>query len=377
MPIDLLTRPTAEHAFVRAPARDGAAPTGPTVAAAGGLQWMDLLRIGAIVAVVVIHAVSRATRSAGTGWHSAWWWAADLLNTASLWCVPVFVMVSGALLLDPARAVHNGDFLRRRAVRIGVPLAFWIAVYLLFERQFYGQDLSFGGTVQAVASGDPYLQLYFLFIVAGLTALTPVLRRLVAYSSRRDLTWMTAAALGFGLAEHAVRELGGGGGFNAVTRFLPYVGYYLAGYLLRTAELGDRAQYWARRLVIVGWLGTALGSGALAARYGWTTDGYFLYDYLSPTVMLMSLATFVAVLGWQPRRISSGRLRRYGAATYGIFLIHPLLLFPLMRALGLPDSSQIGRTVAWAVPLALAVCLATGALCLVISRIPVLRRLIS
>ena len=338
---------------------------------------MDLLRIAAILAVVVIHSVGFATKQSGTGWHSAWWWGANLLNSACLWCVPVFVMVSGALLLDPARRVSNGTFLKRRAVRIGVPLAFWIAVYLIFQRQFNGQDLSVGGTVKAVASGNPYLQLYFLFIVAGLTALTPVLRRLIQHSSRRELTILTGAALAFGLGEHLVRELGGGGGFNAVTRFLPYVGYYLVGYLITTFTVTERSQRISRRLIMVGWLGTALGSGGLSARYGWTTDGNFLYDYLSPTVMLMSLATFVAARGWQPRGLSRGRLRTYGAATFGIFLIHPLLLFPLMRSLHLADTVDIGRTVVWAVPLALAVCLVTGALCLVIERIPVLRRLIS
>ena len=93
--------------------------------------------------------------------------------------------------------------------------------------------------------------------------------------------------------------------------------------------------------------------------------------------MLMSLAMFVAARGWHPRRLSGARLRRYGAATFGIFLIHPLLLFPVMRALSLPDSAAIGRTVAWAVPLAAGICLATGAICLVVARIPVLRRLIS
>ena len=49
--------------------------------------------------------------------------------------------------------------------------------------------------------------------------------------SRRELVGLTVAALAFGAIEHALRELGGGGGFNAVTRFLPYVGYYLAGHL--------------------------------------------------------------------------------------------------------------------------------------------------
>jgi surface polysaccharide O-acyltransferase-like enzyme len=338
---------------------------------------MDMLRIGAILAVVVIHAIGPATRESGTGWHAAWWWGANLLNSACLWCVPVFVMVSGALLLDPSRRISGGEFLKRRALRIGLPLAFWIAVYLIFQRQFYGVDLTTGGTVKAVASGDPYLQLYFLYIVAGLTALTPVLRKLVEHSSRRDLTILTAGALGFGLLEHAVRELGGGGGFNAVTRFLPYIGYYLAGYLITTFAVTERTQSVSRRLVVAGWLGTAIGSGALAARYGWTSNGNFLYDYLSPTVMLTSIAVFMAARSWSPKRLSTARMRQLGGATFGVFLIHPLLLFPLQRALSLPDGHEIGRTVLWAVPLACLVFAVTTVIALIAARVPYLRRLIS
>jgi surface polysaccharide O-acyltransferase-like enzyme len=374
MATQLLTRPSPPHT---SPGPAASRPGGRGRPAVSGLEWMDLLRIAAILAVVIVHAVGTATRESGTGWHSSWWWAANLLNSACLWCVPVFVMVSGALLLDPTRRISSGEFLKRRALRIGLPLAFWVAVYLVFQRQFYGVDLTTGRTVKAVASGDPYLQLYFLFIVAGLTVLTPVLRKLIEHSSRRELTIATAAALAFGAGEHAVRELGGGGGFNAVTRFLPYIGYYLAGYLITTFTVTERTQRTARRLVVAGWLLTALGSGALAARYGWTSDGYFLYDYLSPTVMLMSLALFTTARSWTPKRLSTPQLRKLGGATFGVFLIHPLLLFPIQRAMSLPDGHDISRTVAWAVPIACLVFAATMVIALVASRIPYVRRLIS
>jgi surface polysaccharide O-acyltransferase-like enzyme len=287
-------------------------------------------------------------------------------------------MVSGALLLNPAKVMPGGPFLRKRTVRLGIPLIFWTLAYLVFQRQFYGASLGISDTWKAFASGDPYLQLYFLFIVGGLTLLTPVLRRLVAHLSRRELYWLTGAALGFGLLEHAIRDLGGGGGCNAVTIFLPYVGYFLAGYVLATAQLPANACRIACWSVVAAWLLTALGSAALAARIDWAGNGSFLYDYLSPTVMAMSLAIFVAFRGIPASSPSTtARLRRLGGATYGVFLIHPLLLFPVMRALGLPDGQDIGRTVAWALPLAVGVCIVAEAICLVLERVPVVRRLIS
>jgi surface polysaccharide O-acyltransferase-like enzyme len=370
MPTQTLLRPT--FAAASAPAEIQLSPERSRPAS--GLEWLDRLRLWAILAVVVIHAIGTATRESGTGLHPAAWWASNLINSACLWCVPVFVMVSGALMLDPARRASG---LGRRMNKIVVPLVFWVGVYLVFQRQFYGVNLSWSDTWKSLAAGDPYLQLYFLFIVAGLTLLTPVLRRLIAHSSRRELQIATAACLGFGLAEHAFRELGPGGSLNAVTRCLPYVGYYLAGHLLASAEITPRHQQLARRLVVSGWLATAIGSAVLAAHYGWTTSGYFLYDYLSPTVMVMSLAVFVAARGWQPKRLSQPRMRQLGAATFGVFLIHPLLLFPIQRALGLPDNTDMIRTVEWAVPLAVVVCVASGVIVMGLCRVPGVRRLIS
>lgn len=375
MATETLPRPISTAAA--SPVAAGRSPAPSRMSSGSGLEWLDRLRLWAILAVVVIHAISAATRKSGTGWHPAAWWASNLINTACLWCVPVFVMVSGALMLDASRKPSGPHFLRRRMNRIVLPLAFWIGVYLIFQRQFYGVDLSFGDTWKSLASGDPYLQLYFLFIVAGLTLLAPVMRRLIAHSTRRELRIATGAALAFGLAEHAFRELGGGGSLNAVTRFLPYIGYYLAGHLLATAEISPRGQQLARRIAVAGWLATAIGSGLLASHYGWTTSGYFLYDYLSPTVMVMSLAVFVAARGWTPKHLSRARLRQYGAATFGVFLIHPLLLFPFQRRLDLPDTIDLWRTVIWAVPLALGVCVASGAICLVLAKVPGVRRLIS
>ena len=107
------------------------------------------------------------------------------------------------------------------------------------------------------------------------------------------------------------------------------------------------------------------------------TAGYFLYDYLSPTVMLMSLTVFVAARGWRPKHLSTARMRKLGAATFGIFLIHPLLLMPIQRSLGLPDGAHFIRTVEWAVPLAVVVCVASGVIVMALCRVPGVRRLIS
>src|SRR6201747_1022387 len=124
MPTQTLLRPTfAAAPAPAAPSRSGASER---TRSSSGLEWLDRLRLWAILAVVTIHAIGTATRESGTGWHPAAWWASNLINSACLWCVPVFVMVSGALMLDPARRPSGPHYLRRRMSRILLPLAFWV-----------------------------------------------------------------------------------------------------------------------------------------------------------------------------------------------------------------------------------------------------------
>ena len=347
-------------------------------------RWLDVLRIAAIVGVVAIHVVGGATKHSGTGWHPAGWWAANTVNSACLWVVPVFVMASGALLLDPSRSESASDFYRRRLARVGPALVFWTALYLWWKVWFNHEHITVTSAGHDLAAGDPYLQIYFLYVIVGLYAITPVLRRLLAHLGRRETAMLTAGALGFSVLELTVRNFGQAGGVNAVTRFLPFVGYYLAGHLLRQFALSPRVIRYAPAAAVGGWLVTALGSAALAAHFGWNHVGYYLYDYLSPSVIVMSLGVFVTARVHVARLLDRAawltrtRLRTAGAATFGVFLIHPLLLFPIMRVLGLYDGieHEMGRLALTAIPLAIVICLLTGWLALQLSRIPVVRRVV-
>ena len=71
--------------------------------------WMDAARVVAIVAVVLIHVLAPTVEGRGVAVGSAPWWVADVLNSANRWCVPVFLMISGALALDPARAARADE----------------------------------------------------------------------------------------------------------------------------------------------------------------------------------------------------------------------------------------------------------------------------
>lgn len=339
--------------------------------------WFDLARVLAILAVVVVHATSGevASRSAGDPATAAWW-TANVLDAASRWCVPVFLMVSGALLLDPRRTDRPRDFYRRRLARIGVPLVVWTVVYLAFRAVWFG-GLDPADAARDVAAGTPFLQLYFLFVLAVLYVLTPFLRLVVRHATHRMQAAFGGVLLGLGAADQVLSAFLDVGGASAATRFLPYAGYFTLGWLLRDVVLTRRAVRTAA-LAFAAMVAATAGLVAVSAAFvGWGSPGRYLYGYLSPTVVVMSLAAFVLLRAWGLRhppgtRWAPGRrAAALSALTFGVYLVHPLFLYPLQRYWPAPDDGP-GWTAVTAGHVAATV---AGSLALtwLLTRIPLLR----
>ena len=296
---------------------------------------------------------------------SAPWWVANGLNSASRWCVPVFLMISGALALDPAKVARLRAFYRRRWHRVGVPLVFWTVVYLAFRALVLGQDLTPDQAASDVARGSPFLQLYFLYVLAGLVVIMPFLKVITRHATWRMSLGLAVVLLALGVADQVVSYLGGVGEPNAATRFLPFAGYYVLGWCLRDVLLAGRWVLWV-------WvaMGASVGLTAFGAVVSdWGALGRYTYGFLSPTVAVMSVAAYL-LLHHVLRRRGRG-LERLAPLAFGVFLVHGALVYGFRRLIGVPD--DVVGVVASAVGLTLVYALVSAGITWVLLRVPYLR----
>ncbi|CAM3736865.1 acyltransferase [Nocardiopsis rhodophaea] len=349
-------------------------PSTPSAATA----WLDLARVCAMLAVVLVHVFAPVVTARYTDVGTTTWWTANAVDASLRWCVPVFIMISGSLLLRP-REERLSVFYRRRFSRIGIPLVVWVAAYLAWEVYRTGITPSEAGG--EILSGAPSIHLYFLFVLAGLYLLTPFLRVFVEHAGTPTVWWFAGLMSVIGMADQAITGLDGTGEANAVTRFLPFVGYYVMGYLLREVAPTRRRTWGAAVTLLLGILATAVGAGLLARADGaWGSASDYLYAYLSPTVLVMSIAAYLllqAVGGRLLAREGAGaaawrsRLKTVSDLSFGVFLVHVMILYTLRDLFGMPDSpiamlSQAGQY-------AIAVLVLSLAVTLVFKRIPGLR----
>lgn len=365
-----------------------AVPETPTTGGARrpDYQFVSVARLLATAAVVAIHVSGVFLQSGAQHKESDVLFAGVVVNALTRWSVPLFVVVSGFLALDPARAHHSTGYYRRRVRRIGVPLVCWSVLYVYFDWALREQRLP---PVRAFWTtfllGQPYYHLYFLFIIAGLVVVTPMLRAFADAATPRMLAAAVLATLLLGSAAKMIQLAYGQDPYNAVTLFVPYLGYYLfGGWLARREDLALRPA-WAGFAFAVSVVATVAICWILHHAHPAAPWWLWPIDYLAPTTMVSTVSlTLWLRARWPGAGLAGQRghvLRWAAGLTFGIYLVHPALLATGRTVWHAPawagiNADHVALTLGWQV-LTWVVVLAVSALFVaVLRRVPYVRALL-
>lgn len=293
------------------------------------ILYLDALRVLASVFVVMLHL--SAQKFDGLAIGSADWTVLNCYNSLTRWAVPVFVMISGALFLDPARQIRPRALFGKNLLRIVSAFVFWSGLYALVD---YWQ----GKRLRDVAFGfvTGHIHLWFLYMIAGLYLVVPLLRQLtesekmtryflllwglfaVAYPTCRSLLavfdgyadWMTAVS--------DKMDLGFVCGFT---------GYFVLGRLLCQADLSRRLRTAVYLLGLGGYAATVLLTFLCSRRTGIRCDDF--YGPFSGNVLCMAVAVFVFgkyhLAHWK-EGIARHALLRCSACSFGVYLVHFMIV---------------------------------------------------
>lgn len=292
---------------------------------------VDLIRALAIVLVILLHS---------TPFHfqipkeEVWrWWVVNIYDSMSRPCVPLFVMLSGALLLNPSKIAEPLHiFFRKRLKRIALPFLFWGMVYFAWRRFAEHEVLTFDSVWRGFVGGYPYPypHFWFLYMLIGLYLVTPILRVVVAHAGSKILRYFI---LLWFLGTAIPPLLGGFASVWLSSYFFivpGWVGYFVLGVYLRTTRLRSWILY---TILFSGFLWSVIGNWLVITSAGAT--GYLptiFSDFLSANVILVSGALFLLLCAAPTHSLESRfphayrLLRRVGQDSFAIYLLHPIVL---------------------------------------------------
>ena len=372
--------------------------------------WLDFLRVTACFMVMVIHS-TEPFYLGGEG-------AQILTATDAFWvavfeglcrsCVPLFLIASSYLQFPLHYSA--GEFFRRRAVRILIPMALWTVVYALVwgepVENFKGLVLNFN-----YAAGH----LWFVYMLVGVYLIMPLLSPWAEKVSARELEiylgiWLITTLFPFvreaaaggpapliqaadGLPAAAQFPLWGEASWNAYGTFYyisGFIGYLLVGLYLKKFLVQSRWLRWTGwSLFLMGFVAIVRGllnrfsatgevfplTGDLAIAVAWETP----ITYCSLPVVLTAVGLMLVFM--QGRQNGESPFYRHiilplSQAGYGMYLIHMLVLAQFSALyrnwLGLGAEGLLGY---WATPveilaIALSSFVVVGVLAVALQRIP-------
>mgnify|MGYP000569081459 CR=1 FL=1 len=328
--------------------------------------YIHLLRAVAATAVIAIHVLGPYRFMYQQIPFDAWY-SATAINSLSRWAVPIFMMITGALLIRPDQQLDLPLFFRKRLLKVLVPFLAWSLIYVGITGL---QDGSAAARTALLHSpSEPvWYHLWFFYDFIPLYLVVLLLSPLIAKMNEQQLLILIAAWLTLTLA-HLLK-------IPTPLRqsTILYSGYLVLGWYLFYYPSRKQLKVWVA-LGIAAMAVNLVGSWLAAEAKGKYSSMFMGYKTLNTAV----IAAMLFVLAQQYGGKIHGRLHKLivSVSTYslGIYLVHPIFLIPVRTrietsplsfghpALAIPALTLVTLLLAWG----------TTAL---LARVPVVRKLV-
>lgn len=351
------------------------------------IVWLDVVRFIAMFTVVCCHCTDPFNFYPGT---------APNIGEIKLWgaiygsvlrpCVPLFVMITGALLL-PVRG-DASTFYKKRIPRVFYPFLIWSVLYNLFPWitgllglnpqiildffPYAGEEVmrqSFSVSLEYILM-IPFnfsilaVHMWYIYLLIGLYLYLPVFSAWVEKASERAklmflLAWGVTLLLPY-YYQFVSNYLWGTCSWNSfgmLYAFAGFNGYLLLGHYLKNLEWSlKKTLAIGIPMFAVGYAVTFLGFRHITALPEYTDEMLELFfTYCSLNVVMMTIPVFMLA---KKVKVNSERMKKALAnltvCGFGIYMIHYFFTGPsvvLMRAIDM----QIGLQIPVAAILAFAV----------------------
>lgn len=321
------------------------------------IVWLDFVKFIAIFMMIAVHCTDNVTPAERSEpWYNLW---GSFYGSFMRPAIPLFVMVTGALLL-PVRQ-NISAFYKKRLTRLVVPFIIWSVLYNLFPwitgllglsptviNDFFAwaePDQSFSGALHNILM-IPFnfsmlaVQMWYVYLLIGLYLYMPIFSAWIKQASIKEqqvflFLWFISLFIPY-LREYLTKDLWGTCSWNEfglLYYFAGFNGYLLLGYYIVNNDINFS---WSKLAIVglptfvVGYCITFFGFKSVTAVPEQPAELVELFfTYCSPNVLMMTLPVFLVVRKIQ---FSSVIIRRFSVSistcTFGIWMSHYLFLGP-------------------------------------------------
>ena len=296
--------------------------------------WADLCRVVAIWGVILIHSCGAVFYSFGKVPLSDWL-AANALDSLTRVSVPLFVMLSGAMLLKPRASIMAPSKILRRVNKVLIPLLVWSTFYLYRNYDLSGTPITWLSVLEQPAM----YHLWFVYMIMGIYLMLPFLQMIYEGIRSRPtlfyyfmIVWavITCIPLYFPVLILNILQQ---------TTFFGYGGFFIVGGLLAGAPKD--------RMPTIAWVILYLACSAVTFLLTWhfsekaNAPAEAYYAYFTLNVAIATLAAFKAFTRVTTSAAVGRLLHWLSDRSFLIFFVHVFALEEVRYSAVIASLSQV------------------------------------
>lgn len=343
----------------------------------------DIMKIFAVTAVVLIHASSKFVEDAAV-FASSDFFFANTFNAISRFAVPVFTMISGALMLNEEKELPTRLIFSKYIKTIVYIFLFWSLLYTIefavIVPMNKGRTIHLDKVLLYFVQG--HYHLWYLFMIIGLYISTPILKQFVRRDNEKTVLYFLK--VGFivqGVVPFIVqliktfddKSLSETVGLFSMDIFLGFSFYYVLGWYLHNFTLKKKT----RNIIYILGAVSVVFSVAFTFFMSVNQGKPYLITYKNFYFnnVLYSAAIFLffkQIFAGKRFSEGSGRIIKYiSSLTFGVYIIHPFFIEAVRTTFSSMKNQSLGIILMWLSALAI-----STAVCALLSRIPEVKKLI-
>ncbi len=274
----------------------------------------DILRAISMIMVIIIHVSNIYCRKYGFISSNSYVFSL-IFNTISRVSVPIFFMISGALLLN--RPFDKSKYIKR-IIKFIILIIAWDIIYLIWEYLYLG--ITYNKLYMLLIT--PYrAHLWFLYTIIVLYLIQPILKYILDKANRLIkislfILWSILCTLS--MYNYTIAQ---------VFTIFCYIGYFVIGYYLYKYIKNQNLNKYnstAIFMLLISYTASIYLNYKASFQFNMFYNNFFAYR--APYIILCSFILFILIYNWfhlfKPNKV----IMFFSDISIGVYLIHGIFL---------------------------------------------------
>ena len=244
-----------------------------------------------------------------------------VIENLQMWAVPCFLMITGALLLNPEKEL-TFEKLKGYILKMVWALLFFTFLFQLFEYFFEADTGIFLNWIQKLFSGESWAHMWYLYLMLGLYLMMPFYKLIVNHASDKMILALVTIIVVFVSILPISECFGISTGFYIPTSIIYPVYLFLGWYLFKNPP----SAAWGAVLFAVPTVLIIVLTIVLPEQFA------DLFAYKSILVVMQTSGIFV-LLNKVPFKEREW-IKTLDKCTFGIYLIHMIFIRMVLKWIG-------------------------------------------